>query len=169
VSSIVPADLDALVTRHYSGVVSYLTRQSGDSDLARDLTQDTFLSALLHIDQLTSEANFGPWLYQIARNKLRSYWRSPRPRANGLVPDDRERHTTAQRSVDSIIERDVIQQVHHCLSPAAREVLLLRHLAGYSAQEIGTLLDISSTAAQRRINRATHQFRAHYQELNTCA
>lgn len=60
----IPIAMDLLIDRHYSAVQRFLARQTCDPDLAQDLTQEVFATALTRLAQLNDDAAFLPWLYR---------------------------------------------------------------------------------------------------------
>lgn len=159
----------ALVDRHYAAVLRFLTRQTGDPELAADLTQACFLDAYRSRHQLLSEDAFAAWLFSIARNQLRMEWRRQRlrrlvsldwlaDRAGGALPMLRRDDQSG-----TLDDRDRIQQVLDELSPTLREALLLHNLCGFRGGEIADILGISADAARKRIVRAEAEFRERYE------
>lgn len=69
------AAFDLLLLRYHDPVRRYLLRQIGDPEAA-DLLQETFLDAYRSLGALADDRPFAAWLYQIARNNLRSEWRA---------------------------------------------------------------------------------------------
>jgi RNA polymerase sigma factor (sigma-70 family) len=62
-----------LVRRHQSPVRAFLTRMArGDSHLADDLAQETFLKAWQKLSSYRGNAKFSTWLFSIAFNEFRS-------------------------------------------------------------------------------------------------
>ena len=62
-----------LVRRYQSPMRSFLTRMTqGDSHLADDLAQETFLKAWQKLSTFRGEACFSSWLFGIAMNEFRS-------------------------------------------------------------------------------------------------
>lgn len=165
-----PFAIDVLIDRHYSPVQRFLTRQTRDPDFAQDLTQEVFATAFERLAQLNDAAAFLPWLYRIARNQCHSSYR----RTTRLISIDvigwidmatssRMKPIAAQgRSIVDIAEADVIQQVLDRLRPDHRELLLLRHLAGFTLDEVAAIINRSPQTTQRRINRAEASFRNHH-------
>jgi len=156
----------ALVDRHYAPLLRYLTRQTGDPDLAADLVQDTFLAAYRALDQFADDGAFAAWLYGIARNRLRMEWRRRRLRRlvslDWLAAGGETAAPALRRPDDSrpCQQRDGIQRALAALSPALREALLLHDLGGFSGEEVARILGISPAAARKRICRAEAAFRA---------
>ena len=68
--------LAALVTRHHAPLLGYLYRLvGGDRPLAEDLVQETLLHVLRQ-RTFRSGRPFKPWLYTIATNLARDYFKS---------------------------------------------------------------------------------------------
>lgn len=162
------AAFDILVDRYHASLLRYLTRQTGNPELAADLTQETFLAAFRCLDQLAADDAFAGWLYGIARNQLRMEWRRRRLRrlvSLDWLPPLREGDNAALRLPDAsrpCEERDRIQRALDRLSSAQREALLLHSLGGFTGEEVARILGISPAAARKRISRAAADFRRQY-------
>jgi RNA polymerase sigma-70 factor, ECF subfamily len=66
---------DTLITRYSGDIFSLLYRMTEDAEEARDLTQETFLSALKAIKGFRGEAELKTWLFRIALNQSRNRFR----------------------------------------------------------------------------------------------
>jgi RNA polymerase sigma-70 factor (ECF subfamily) len=159
-----------LVRRYEPGLRRYLYGRTGDPDRAADLAQEAFLDAFRHLDRLGAGRPFAPWLYRIAQYELSSDER--RRRRAVTLPLDRLSEdvgatapTAPSDALSAAVERDAIRAVLAALPPRHREALLLRHLEGLTAAEVGALLGISEAAARRRIARADEAFRQRYNAL----
>ncbi|MDP9358264.1 MAG: RNA polymerase sigma factor [Chloroflexota bacterium] len=161
---------ETLVDRHHPPLLRRLTRQTGDPDLAADLVQETFLSALRRLGQLAVDDAFVPWLYRIAQNHLRMEYR--RRRRRPTIPLDwitsREIGISQAGKFEPVLATepsDDFVRALDGLSATLREALLLHRVQGYHASEIARILGISPAAALKRISRADAQFRAIYRDL----
>ena len=77
-----------LVRRHQSAVRATLRRlTSGNSALADDLAQETFLLAYRNLKSFRQEARFSTWLYRIAYN---AFLADARKMKELPMPDDAE-------------------------------------------------------------------------------
>ncbi len=157
-----------LVERYHAQVLRYFARQTGDPELAADLTQETFLDAFRRLERLTDDRPFAAWLFRIAHNNLLHEWRRQRVRRlislDWLCASAGERHG-ALRAGDATPqshERDLIQRALDDLSPNLRAALLLHSLCGFSGEEVAAILGISPAATRQRIARAKEHFRRRY-------
>ncbi len=89
------AALAALVTRHHSPLLGYLSRLTGgDRPLAEDLVQETFLRVLRQ-GICQPDRPFKPWLYAIATNLARDHFKSAAMRLHWQENDAEERCSTS--------------------------------------------------------------------------
>ncbi len=68
---------DELIRRYYKEIYAYVYRQTGNMDMAMDLTQDIFISILQGMNSFDErKAQFRTWTYHVAANKITDYYRS---------------------------------------------------------------------------------------------
>src|SRR5215510_11271542 len=80
--------LSQLVERYHDPLLGYLYRLTdGDHSLAEDLVQETFIR-LLRQKSYQPDRPFKPWLYAIATNLARDYFRSPASRQTQSIEKD---------------------------------------------------------------------------------
>lgn len=166
-----PAALPAfeqLVQRYQRQLLGIAYRMLGNWQDAEDLAQEALLKAYLRLDSLSNPAALGPWLRRLTVNTCLDALarRQRRPATVSLTaPDEEEDRSLPERNlaVPSAEETAVraeewrdLQASLARLDPAAREVLLLRELYGYSYAEIAAMLDLGVSAVKMRVHRARH-------------
>ena len=159
--------LAALVTRHHSPLLGYLYRLvGGDQQLAEDLVQETLLHVLR---QRTYQADrpFKPWLYRIATNLARDYFKSAAVRKLWREGDEEEAMLHLYDSEPSPEERALAaeqdSEVRAALTQLGEEyrvVLVLRFYQGFSLQEIAETLRIPLGTVKSRLSVGVHRLRA---------
>jgi RNA polymerase sigma-70 factor (ECF subfamily) len=142
-------------------MIYYRSRSKMD---AEDLTQDVMLKAYKNIGRLKSPEVFRSWLYRIAVNRVRDYYRKKQFRSLfGMVSmDDDSFHESAQMAVPpeaegGISRKDFWRQIEQMLSAFSRmekEVFLLRFL------DQMTIKEISETLKKNESTIKTHLYRA---------
>src|SRR4051795_10637953 len=75
-----PDELHRFYERNALRLRSWLRRETGSTDVANDLTAETFAQALVSLGRFrgSTEAEAVAWLYGIAHNLLRQYRRRER-------------------------------------------------------------------------------------------
>jgi RNA polymerase sigma-70 factor (ECF subfamily) len=151
-------DVDAfmeVVGRHEVAVGAYLARRAG-RDAAEDLLGEVWVAAFESRGSYDrSYADARPWLYGVALNRLRRYWRS-RP-AEDPVPD-----VTALAAgwdpwsaVDLAVDaRAVLRAALARLRPGEREVLGLVAWEDLTAADAGRALGLPAGTARRLLHQA---------------
>ncbi len=149
-------------------------RMVGDYEDAADLTADTFARALRGFDRFRGEAQPYTWLYRIALNLCKNYFRQQqhRSRVHAFSLDSpaevdgeavvRELEDTAPSPHEQMEAREMEEKVSACLltlRPEFRTLIVLRDVQGLSYQEIGEVLGCSEKAVKSRLFRARLQLR----------
>ena len=160
--------LAMLVERYHAPLLGYLYRlASGDRPLAEDLVQETFLNILQQRGYNVGRP-FKPWLYAIATNRARDYFKSAAVRRVVRQSDSNEDDVAPQRcdeasgpeAVTLALEQgDEINAMLHRLSEEYRVALLLRFYQGMSLQEIADTLHIPLGTVKSRLSVGTRQLR----------
>jgi len=158
--------LAALVTRHHSPLLGYLYRLvGGDRQLSEDLLQETLLHVLRQRTYQPTRP-FKPWLYTIATNLARDYFKSAAVRQCWQGGDDEEALLCLRDSAAGPEERALAaeqgSEVRAALAQLREEyrvVLLLRFYQGFSLQEIAETLQIPLGTVKSRLSVGTHRLR----------
>jgi len=67
---------ESLVHRYHGPLSGYVQRQLGDGGKAEDVVQETFLRLIRQIRDSRLPDNLQAWLYRVALNQCRDYWKS---------------------------------------------------------------------------------------------
>lgn len=156
------AAFEAFFREHERAVYALLWRLSGDPQTARDLTQETFLRAWRHFEQVRGYEQPRAWLLRVATNLARtSHRREPRPTlsADALTEAQSPAHSDPTQR---LAERDLVERTLLELPPNQRAALTLREVYGFSCAEIGDALGISRDAVKMALFRGRESFRRHY-------
>lgn len=163
-----PDRLELLVVRlfeqHQTAVFGYLYRLVEDSDLAHDLTQETFLRLFDARERLPQIENQRAWIYRIATNLALTTLK--RQRRFAWLPWRKSEEVAYQHQESSgeIDQRLLIEQTLSELSPKYRVPLLLYSRDGFSVREVAHVLGISEGAVKNRLYRARQAFRVLFRE-----
>lgn len=156
------ATFESIVASYEAPIARYLYGMVGDLELARDLTQDTFLSAYRALPS-TEITNLSGWLYRIATNHALSHYR--RKKLVGWVSLSRLAASGHDPGTSGhgewVVTSQAVEATLAQLDPKDRACLLLK-AAGFSSEEIAEQLGCSAGAARTRLSRAREAFRQIY-------
>jgi RNA polymerase sigma-70 factor (ECF subfamily) len=143
-----------LVLLHAQGVRNVIFRMCGDTQIAEDAAQETFIQAWLRIASFRPQASLRSWLYRIAINAAIDMLR----REKRILPGDMEEMQLKDtqpgpEALVSQVERiAAVQKAISILPDASRAVVVLREYEGLSYQEIADTLDIPVGTVMSRLN-----------------
>ena len=147
-----------VVGRHEVAIGAYLERRVG-REAAQDLLGDVWAAAFAYRGTYDrSFAGARPWLYTMALNRLRQYWRSRS--AEDLVPDVTEVTGLANGwdpwpAVDVQVDtRTVLRAAVAGLRPEEREVLTLVAGEDLTVADAARVLGIPAGTARRLLHQA---------------
>lgn len=171
------AAFSAVVDQWQAALFGFLQGMLGDAEQARDLTQDTFHDAWRATQALAppwsgahDDDERRRWLFHAAYcDAASALRRGALIRWEPLNADDaREprRPAPGRPFEDTVAERLALDAALATLRPEDAACLLLSALQGFTAQEIGQIIDASTEATKKRLARAKRRLRDAYIALN---
>jgi RNA polymerase sigma-70 factor (ECF subfamily) len=147
-------DPEALFVANQDRLFRYFRRAVGQTDTARDLTQDVFLRVSRTTVPTSGDREVTVWLFSIARNLALDHYRkrSRRPKPLALADEDSRPPT---QDVDFAVNQALAR-----LDDLDRDVFLMREMAGLGYQEIAGACGLTPDAVRSRIHRARLELRA---------
>jgi len=154
---------------YFDRVYGYARRMLGEDHLAEDLTQDVFMHVQRSIHTYDPARPPGPWVFMIATNQIRDFWRSRRHQGVQVEAslDDEELHlqpAASERGPLPALENSELagqlSRAIDALPQGMREALVLRYFEGLSFEEIAARIGRHETAVRKRYSRALAELRA---------
>ena len=166
---------ELLVKRHKSKVYTAIYLIVKDSYIAEDLLQDTFIKAITTIktNRYNEEGKFLPWIVRIAHNLAIDYFRKEKRYPTVILEDGSNVFNTLNFSEDSAESVQIKMETHEKLKEMIqklpeqqKEVLLMRHYADMSFQEIAEATGVSINTALGRMRYALINLRKQMTKYN---
>jgi RNA polymerase sigma-70 factor (ECF subfamily) len=149
-----------LYERYKRIVYYFVLKMLRDDQSAHDVVQQTFIVMIEKIGSLKQENTFRAWLFSIARNESLMLLRRKRMiPMDGLddvdapVFDSETPETVYARNETAGIVRDALDR----LTPAYREIILLRMTGQLSYEEIAAVTGASVSAVKSKLFKARTQ------------
>ncbi len=148
-----PARFRPLYLQWVTPVYKYLLARLRDPLEAEDLTSQVFLTACEQLPRYNHRGRFAAWLFTIARNKCRDYYRTA---GRSASLDEAEALGSDPDLLAVAIRSDEIQRLERtirALPEAELDLVRLRFTAGLTYAEIGALLGKREDAVRKQLER----------------
>jgi RNA polymerase sigma factor (sigma-70 family) len=154
---------ELLVNRHKNKVFTTILLIVKDTDTAEDLLQDTFIKAIhtMKSGRYNEEGKFSSWICRIAHNLAIDFFRKEKRSPMINIEDSSNIFNTLSFSEESIESIQIKEETHERLREliqqlpeAQKEVLIMRHYADMSFQEIAETTGVSINTALGRMRYA---------------
>jgi RNA polymerase sigma-70 factor (ECF subfamily) len=126
---------------------------------AEDVAQDALLIAFQRLDGCRDPSRFTAWLMTIVRNQAKNWLDKRRWRDVLKEPPDEANIASQAVAAAPHDERTQILAALGELSLAEREVVLLHDLHGYSHEEIGAIVGVSTVMSRQHLFVARRKLR----------
>jgi len=145
-----------LVERYQEMVYNIAYRMLGDAETARDISQESFISAYEALENFKNSSKFSTWLCSIVMNKCRDYLRCKK--VDISIDDVRESlFSTMPDPEGSMYQKQLgrtLQKAIGALPEDYRQVIVLKHIEGFDYKEMESILGVSANALKVRTCRA---------------
>lgn len=163
INSFISGDMKAfesLYKAYVGKVFNYINSFIYDPDLAKDITQNTFLQLWEARSQLDPNGNIEGYIYSISRNLLFREIRRLNILRNYTDRIKEEIKEAEEPQIEENLSRDMIEQQILALlaelPEARRRIFLMRWNNGLSNKEIAQKLSISEKTVSTQIHRTIH-------------
>jgi RNA polymerase sigma-70 factor (ECF subfamily) len=173
---------EELLRRYERPVFSLVFRMVRDHALAEDLAQEVFIKAFQAIQSYDPTYKFSSWIFKIANNLTIDHLRRRRIETVSIHGSPHATTTEGQMQSRIVLESqdenpeefvesrelgDRIEGAISRLRPEYRTAILLRHVEGYSYEEVADIMEVPLGTAKTYIHRGRSELRTHLAEVAT--
>ena len=144
---------ERLYREHLERVFSLAVRMLGDLMLAEEVTQDVFVRVWQKLPGFRGESAFSTWLHRVAVNVILTRRKTAAGLVDRTTADDRAIDLAPTRPV-SVGDRLDLESAIASLPRGARQVFVLHDVEGFTHEEIGEQLGITSGGSKAQLHRA---------------
>lgn len=132
----------------------------GNSDDARDLTQEVFVRVYENLSACASADYFLPWVFRVTRNACIDFQRrrNARPKPDGIRPEEMfslaDQADTPQEVLQRKRRQGLIYRALQSMSALNREIILLKEIQELTLEEISVMLAVPVGTLKSRSHRA---------------
>jgi len=149
-------DLEEWFDEYGQAIVTYILLIVRDYPLAEDLTQETFLKAFKNRHQYRGDASVKTWLFSIAQNTTKDYFkkRNPLKYYLNLSFDEQDDRPLPEQV---ILMHDTTEHLYHAIGSLKlpyKQVITLRKIKEFSTEETAIILNWSESKVKMTLKRA---------------
>jgi RNA polymerase sigma-70 factor (ECF subfamily) len=143
------AAFEPLVERYHRPLFGAAVRLLGSREDARDVTQTVFLKAYQALATCDRQRRFFSWIYRILLNECLNALRARRPIE--ALPDGLAAPAVRRDPVDEAETRQQVRRALLQLTETQRDVIVLRHFAELSYDQIALALGVPEKTVKSRL------------------
>ncbi len=144
---------ERLYREHLDRVYSIAVRMLGDRMLAEEVTQDVFVRVWQKLPSFRGDSAFSTWLHRVAVNIVLTRRKSAGVQQD-RTPDDHQAIDQSPARPVSVGDRLDLESAIAALPPGARQIFVLHDVEGFTHEEIGAQLGITSGGSKAQLHRA---------------
>ncbi|MEP7000611.1 MAG: RNA polymerase sigma factor [bacterium] len=149
----------ALYDAHVDRIYRLTFRMTGRDDLARELTQDTFVRAFAGMQGFRGDAAFGTWLHTIAVSvTLNELKRRKREHAR-QAPLEEALTISRSAPLSDPVLRDRLMKAVDALPEGCRTVFMMHDAEGFTHEEIAAALGVTPGTSKAQLSRGRAKLR----------
>ncbi len=151
------------VDMYHEQIYLFLRRLGHDRQISEDLTQESFLQAWQHISQLRNGKALNSWLYRIASNVSKLYWRRHKGRETtsieGVGIDMPESSEAVCERIGRYEQLGRLKNAVAYLPEKLRQVVVLHYMQHLTIAEAAEAAGVREGTFKSRLNRALETLR----------
>jgi len=146
-----------LYERYAPRVFAVVRRIAGEEDLAQDYAQEAWIRAIRALPTFRGDARFSTWLHRIAVNSALQALRKADTRAKREAP--MPEGVPVNPAEGDVLLGDLLERAMDRLPDGMRQVLILHDVEGYTHEEIGEFLGVTSGTSKSQLFKARAKMR----------
>lgn len=144
-------------------LINFINQKVKNKEIAKDINQDVFVKVFSKIDTLKNKDKIIPWIYQITRNEINTYFRKQKFNSEIAVVEEVE-----------ILDKNLTAEFSKCMLPMInslpekyKEAIKLSEIENLSQKELALRLNISYSGAKSRVQRGREMLKKSLQQCCT--
>jgi RNA polymerase sigma factor (sigma-70 family) len=152
-----------IIVKYQDRIFTLVVRSIKNQEDAKDITQNVFINAFSNLKKFRKESSFLTWLYTIAINQVKNYWRNKKNRfviAESELKSFIEENgnmigeiTEANKEFESEELKQTVDDLISFLPMEQRQIFILYYIAGHTCQEIAEIFKTSASNVKIQLYR----------------
>lgn len=151
-----------LIKRWHPKMLRHAFRMTQDTEVAKDITQETWKAITSKLDSLKSPAAFKVWVYRIISNKSAD-WIKTRQKERELIRENE----VIDSEEENLASTDNIRLALNELPPENKLVLTMFYVDGHSVKTIAEILGLSEGTIKSRLFYSRKKLKEKFENINS--
>ena len=160
-----PTAFEILVNKYYQNIYSFCVRRcNGNASLAADLTHETFLKLIEHIQRYRPTGKFINFLFTIAVNTCNNHYKK---KDVEFVEIENISYLSTDNIESEILQQETalaVQRAIDMLPDIQKETIILRFYHNRKVREIATITGVSLPTAKSRLKQGLDKLKRYLNE-----
>ena len=144
-----------IIVKYQDRIYTLVVRSIKNQEDAKDITQNVFFNAFSNLKKFRKESAFQTWLYRIAINQVKNYWRNKK---NRFVITESELQflieengntireiSDANKEIESEELKQIVNDLISFLPLEQKQIFILYYITGHTCQEIAEIFKTSAS------------------------
>lgn len=159
---------ESLIDLYGKSIFNIIYKMTSNYHDSNDLTQEVYIKIYKNISKFNEESSFWTWVYKIAINICKDYYRKQNRFNEESLNNENEDGKVIEiidnnnYIEDILIQKYELQKISNAvnlLNFNHKEIILLKDIYNYSYIEISAMLEISEGTVKSRLNRAREKLK----------
>lgn len=151
--------------KYYSQVYGYILKKISNLQNAEDMTMEVFTVCYEKFEQFDSEkASFQTWLYVIANNKIKNFYRDNKIHAeiDDTIADERNFSNELEEAIQMEFLREQLAIALEQLNETHRKIVIYRYFQDKKSNDIALLMGMTPGNVRIQLKRAIDKLRDYF-------
>ncbi|WP_430178121.1 sigma-70 family RNA polymerase sigma factor [Peribacillus simplex] len=158
--------LDEIMSLYGQDILQLVYSYVKDTVVAEDLTQEIFIKCYKGLPAYNQQSNIRTWLWRIAINHCKDYWKSWYFRKVSPAEDEQE-WTSTDNVEEAVIQQDEDRQLAVAVMELPiqyREVIYLHYFQEMKLKEISEVTGVKLGTVKTRMRQAKKRLKTYWEE-----
>jgi RNA polymerase sigma-70 factor (ECF subfamily) len=148
-------DYNIAVKEYSNKLYGFAMRFMRNAEDAEDIVQDVYEKLWINRKKVEAE-KAKAWMFTTAHNAMLNLIAK---KSRLQLPGDEKLPETVKKDASKFESNEVVERAVNILPPIQKSIILLRDLEGYSYEEIGDILELSSSQVKVYLFRARNKIK----------
>lgn len=156
---------ELLISEINDSLKRFIFYKVNDLHLMEDIYQETIIQAWKKFESIDDILKFKQWIFQIARNKIKDYYRKNYKNDYVLIDFDdfKDSRLYIVQNNEELLAKNIVIEIFEDLIEKDKELLELFYITQHSLSEISNILKIPIGTVKSRFHTARKHFKRIYE------